>query len=120
MWIIFPRTSCLGQRYSLVCKDVNFLSDLRLGSYSTRIYAASIRGSLKEDAPVDASSAAMTSSQILFMWILIGLLVAWMSTFAVLAFRSGETKKLEVEEYVVTYDSTTAPSASPLARVEVR
>ncbi len=69
---------------------------------------------------MDASSAAMTSSQILFMWILIGLLVAWMGTFAVLALRSGEAKKLEVEEYIVPYNSTTVPSASPLTRVEVR
>jgi hypothetical protein len=34
----------------LYVTNVNFLSDLRLGSYSMRIYAASVRGSLKEDA----------------------------------------------------------------------
>jgi hypothetical protein len=69
---------------------------------------------------VDASLAAMIASQILFMWILIGLLVVWMGTFAVLALRSGETKKIEVEEYIVTHNSTTVPSAPPLTRVEIR
>lgn len=49
-----------------------------------------------------------------------GLLVAWMVTFAVLALRPGKTKNVELEEFNVVYSSTSVPSAPPLMHVEVR
>jgi hypothetical protein len=54
------------------------------------------------------------------MWILMGLLVAWMVTFAVLALHPGKAKDVEVEEFNVVYSSTSIPPTPPLIRTVVR
>ncbi len=47
-----------------------------------------------------------------------GLLVAWMVTFAVLALRPDKAKKVEVEEFGSVYSSTSVPSQSPIPLVQ--
>jgi hypothetical protein len=68
---------------------------------------------------VNASIVIVMSSQTFFMWILIGLLVIWMVTFAVLALRPAKPQKEKVEEATMVYDSASTPSAPPLVHAEV-
>lgn len=72
--------------------------------------------SLKEDAPVDVYTA-MTPTQLLLVWTLLGFLLAWMVTFALLALRSDAKKSTEIEEFAPSLRSSPATATSAKLRV---
>lgn len=72
---------------------------------------------MKENAPMDALGTII-STQILIVWILLGLLVAWMVLFALLALRPDPIKSVELEDFLVPTNPQ-LPAATPVKLLTV-
>src|SRR5947209_20448588 len=73
---------------------------------------SSIKQNLKEDLFMDASTT-LASTQAIVSWIMLGLLLVWMVTFAVLAFYPLSTGREQSEDHIKptsTFPVTRAPT----------
>lgn len=93
-------------------KEVNIACDIRLLKQGYNHLSYQHDGKIEEDSPMDASTT-IAITQTVLDWTLLGFLLAWMVTFAVLALRTNPTSTIKAEELptpAYSFPVTTAPT----------
>ena len=97
-----------GETHSTTGTNVNFINAFRLLQYGN-LTAYPLMDGLKEDAHVDIATA-MTPTQLVIIWVLLGCLFAWMILFTFLALRPApETRKHAEAAEVATKSLPSTP-----------